>query len=126
MVVKFKISKKVWDFLRSVVQSDFERCGLLFGRGDVVLQAIEIENIRKSPVEFELSPLESLKAFEEAEEKNLEVVGVWHTHLQNATPSAKDIQGMKNFPGLWIISSRKEIRGYVLEREVLEVELEII
>ncbi|MBE8538952.1 Mov34/MPN/PAD-1 family protein [Geoglobus acetivorans] len=124
--MKFKISRDVWDFLRSVEQKDFERCGLLFGRGDSVLQAIEIENIKKSPVEFELSPLESLKAFEEAEEKNLEVVGVWHTHLQNAVPSAKDIRGMRNFPGLWIIMSRKEIRGYVLEQEVVEVELEIL
>lgn len=110
---------KVWEFLGKVAEDPGvnERCGLLVGRaGDEieVTDVHEVENVKASPVEFELNPSEVLRIFESVEDAGLEIVGVWHTHPGGrATPSLKDVDGMRNFPGLWVIIARGEVKWYL-------------
>lgn len=127
-----KISKEVMMFLESVKRDmgSVERCGLLVGKIDEeirIFEVFEVENTRKSQVEFELSPIETLRIFEYADERNLEVVGVWHTHpFWMARPSTKDEEGMKNFPGVWVIISENEVRVFLAdEKGYREMEIEI-
>ncbi len=127
-----KISREVMIFFESVRRNigSVERCGLLVGETDEeirIFEAFEVENTRKSQVEFELSPLETLRIFEYADEKSLEVLGVWHTHpFWMARPSAKDVNGMENFPGVWIIISENDVKAFLAdEKGYKEVEIEI-
>lgn len=124
--MEVQISEPAMKFLESIIQKDCERCGLLIGKENIILRAVEVENVKKSPVEFELSPVETLRVFEECEKSGLEVVGVWHTHKNFPLPSRKDIEGMKRFPGIWIIKSDTEIKAYYFRDSLKEVKLKII
>ena len=132
--MKVKVSKEVFEKLEDIRagMGDYERCGLLIGKSHgnevQITDLVEIENVKKSPTEFELNPLQSLKAFERAEKTGLDVVGVWHTHpLWIAYPSKKDMQGMKVYPGVWIIISKSDVRAYFgSEKEFVEMALEIM
>ena len=119
VALKAEVSKEAFEKFEIMRENigEYERCGLLFGKlqrkSILIFEMVEIENVKRSPVEFELNPVQALKAFESAEEKDLEVVGVWHTHpLWIAHPSQKDRKGMEIYPGLWIIISKSEIRAY--------------
>ncbi len=127
--LKLIMTKNVYDFLNSVKSKgkEEERCGLLGGRKKENFFAdeiFEIKNVKASVSEFELDPAESLKVFEYAERKEKEVIGVWHTHpFWKAYPSAKDLAGMKLFPGVWVIVSRDEMKAFVLEDDINEIEI---
>ncbi len=133
MNFKVKVLGEVFEKLEIIKSSmgEFERCGVLFGKAHgnevQITDIAEIENVKKSPVEFELDPLQTLKAFERAEESGIDVVGVWHTHPSwIAYPSKKDMEGMKIYPGIWIVISKSEVRAYFGdEKGFVEVELKI-
>ncbi len=131
--MKLLIKKDCLDTLSSFKPRgvEEERCGLLIGerKSDTFLieEVVEVKNVRKSVSEFELDPVETLKIFERVEDEGKQVVGVWHTHpLWKAHPSEKDIVGMRVFPGVWVIVSREEIRAFVLEDEVVEVDVVVV
>ncbi len=131
--LKVKISKEVFENLEDIQKNMgvYERCGLFFGtlkKKDIhIVEMIEIENVKRSSVEFELDPIQALRAFEKAEEMGLDVVGVWHTHPEwIAYPSNKDRKGMEIYPGIWVIISKSEIKAYFgNENGFFEVSLEI-
>ncbi|WP_456369158.1 M67 family metallopeptidase [Geoglobus sp.] len=132
MARRVVLRRGVEEFLRRVANrpGEMERCGLFVGRcgEDVeILEAHEVENLKASPVEFELNPVEVLKVFEQAEASGLEVVGVWHTHpMGRAEPSQKDVRGARAFPGVWAIIARGEIRWYFAgEKGFEEAEVEV-
>ncbi|ADC64873.1 Mov34/MPN/PAD-1 family protein [Ferroglobus placidus DSM 10642] len=129
--MKLIVTENIYRFLNSVKPkgNEIERCGLLLGKKEedyFVDEVYEVRNVKSSTSEFELDAAEALKIFEHAESVSKEVVGVWHTHpFWKAYPSAKDVSGMKIFPGVWVIVSREEIRAFVLEGEIREVEIVI-
>ncbi len=130
--LKVLLKRSVYEFLNRLKPKgvEEERCGLLIGARKessfFVERAVEVRNVKSSVSEFELDPVESLRVFEEAEKLGKEVVGVWHTHpIWKAYPSIKDVSGMKAFPGVWIVISRDEIRAFVLEESVKELEIEV-
>lgn len=74
-----------------------EACGVLIGerRGDLVEvhELTQSRNLKGADAqdEFELDPLSLLEADEIAEQRGLEVVGIWHTHPDHdARPSLLD------------------------------------
>ncbi len=131
--MKVVMARKVYGMLENVRENIgyYERCGLLFGElcGNeiYITEIVEIENARKSPSEFELDPVQTLKAFERAERDGMEVVGVWHTHpLWIPFPSLKDREGMRVYPGVWIIVSESGIKAYFgSEKGFVEVGIEV-
>lgn len=126
MVKRIIVDGEAMEFLQSVAENPgkVERCGLLLGKAGKeveVVEAHETKNLKASPVEFELNPVEVLKVFERAELSGLEVVGVWHTHPAGyAEPSAKDVRGASVFPGVWVIIARGEVRWYLAGEEGFE------
>jgi len=74
-----------------------ERCGLLLGRArDSVVHVDEVlparnANTRCAQDRYEIDPQDLLNADIQARERQVEIVGVWHTHPDHpARPSATD------------------------------------
>lgn len=124
------ITKKQRDILVNHAQSNFpnESCALLFGSENpktcTVSDVFLAENIERSPVNFTISNEELLKGYKEAEQKGLDVVGIFHSHPHSeAIPSLTDKKFMVGNPVVWVIFSNKydEFRAYILESEIIQV-----
>ena len=87
-----------------------ESCALLFGtikdESYLVLDVFLTENIEKSKVNFTVSNEELLEAYKIAEEKKLDVIGIFHSHPDSeASPSLTDKKFMHTNPVIWVIYS---------------------
>lgn len=105
-----------------------ESCALLFGKEDnnkiQVREAFLAENTEKSPVNFTISNEELIDAYQTAERKKLDVVGVFHSHPNSdAYPSETDKEFMHTNPVVWIIFSgtSKDFKAFILEDEIIEI-----
>lgn len=105
-----------------------ESCALLFGKieGNTVKvnDLFLAENIDESPINFTISNEELLKGYKIAEEKQLDVAAIFHSHPNSeAYPSRTDQKFMDTNPVVWIIysNSSNEFKAYVLESEIKEI-----
>ena len=109
-----------------------ESCALLFGKEDshtyTVKDVFLTDNTENSPINFTISNEVLLKGYKEAENKNLEVVGIFHSHPHSkAVPSATDKKFMEINPVVWVIFSNKfdAIEAYISESEIKPVSIKI-
>ena len=109
-----------------------ESCAILFGIRDntdsIVKEVFLTKNTAESPVNFTISNEQLIEGYKIAEEKKMEIVGIFHSHPNSiAYPSETDKKFMIGNPVAWIIYSgiSKEIKSFVLESEVLEITTEI-
>ena len=108
-------------------QKPNESCALLFGRDNTVMDLFLTENIEKSPVNFTISNKQLIEGYSMAEQKNMQVIGIFHSHPDSeAYPSNTDKKFMQSNPVVWIIYSgiNKNFRAYFLESEIMEVPIE--
>jgi proteasome lid subunit RPN8/RPN11 len=108
-------------------QKPNESCAILFGKDDQVLDLFLTENIENSPVNFTISNKQLIEAYKIAEEKKMEVVGIFHSHPDSdAYPSNTDKKFMQSNPVAWIIYSgiNKNFRAYLLESDIVEIPIE--
>jgi len=108
-------------------QKPNESCALLFGKNTTVMDLFLTENIEKSPVNFTISNEQLIEGYRIAEEKKMEVIGIFHSHPDSeACPSNTDKKFMQSNPVVWIIYSgiNKNFRAYVLESEITEIPIE--
>ena len=108
-------------------QKPNESCAILFGKDDQVLDLFLTENIENSPVNFTISNKQLIEAYKIAEEKKMEVVGIFHSHpSSDAYPSNTDKKFMQSNPVAWIIYSgiNKNFRAYLLESDIVEIPME--
>ena len=99
--------------------------GKKVGKKAIAYYMFKVENLSKSPSEFEGDPWQVVQAHVSAEKYKLEVIGVFHTHpICPAVPSSKDIDGMKRWPHVWVISCKNETRAWKLSDDV-PVELSV-
>ncbi len=94
----------------TISSTEIESCGLLVGVfRDTYVEAIDYRdatNILASRYEFEIDPKDLVKTYVEAKERRLEIIGIYHTHINHPPiPSKKDIEGMKLWPVPWLIIS---------------------
>jgi proteasome lid subunit RPN8/RPN11 len=108
-----------------------ESCAVLFGTLDIqkttVKEIFLTENIDKSPINFTISNEQLIKCYKTAEEKKMEVVGIFHSHPNSeAYPSDTDKKFMYSNPVVWVIYSgiTNEFKAYVLESDILEISIE--
>lgn len=108
-----------------------ESCAILFGRVDgqktIVNEIFLTKNIDESPVNFTISNEQLIKCYKTAEEKNTDVVGIFHSHPNSeAYPSETDKKFMDSNPVVWVIYSgiSDKFKAYVLEPDVLEILIE--
>lgn len=108
-------------------QKPNESCALLFGKDDIVLDLFLTENIEKSPVNFTISNKQLIEGYNMAEEKKMDVVGIFHSHPDSeAYPSNTDKKFMQTNPVVWIIYSgiNKNFRAFFLESDIIEIPIE--
>ena len=102
-------------------QKPNEACAILFGKDNQVLDIFLTENIEESSVNFTISNEQLIEGYKIAEEKKMEVIGIFHSHPNSdAFPSNTDKKFMQSNPVVWIIYSgiNKNFRAFVLESEI--------
>jgi proteasome lid subunit RPN8/RPN11 len=110
-----------------------ESCALLFGKNDSGVCSVSdvflAQNVENSPAVFTISNEELLKGYKDAEEKKLDVVGIFHSHPNSdAIPSFTDRKFMEINPVVWVIFSNRydDIKAYILEDGIVFVDVKII
>jgi len=105
-----------------------ESCAILFGsiidEKNIVQDIFLTDNVEDSPVKFIISNEQLIKAYQTAEDKNLDVVGIFHSHPNSDPyPSENDKKFLQVNPIAWIIFSgiTHEFKAYVLEKEILQI-----
>ncbi len=113
---------------QAIEQVPNESCALLFGKTEndqlVVKDLFLTENTEKSPVNFTISNEQLIQGYQEAEEKKLEVIGIFHSHPNSEPyPSKTDKKFMKINPVVWVIFSclSKNFKAYTLDSEIIEI-----
>ena len=72
-------------------QKPNESCAILFGKDNQVVDLFLTKNIEESSVNFTISNKQLIEGYKIAEEKKLEVVGIFHSHPNSdAFPSDTD------------------------------------
>ena len=109
-----------------------ESCAMLLGTHDDqqwnVKEVFLTNNMEQSETNFTISPEELLHGHQLAEKKQLELVGVFHSHPNSsAIPSDTDKKFMKGNPVPWIIHSvmNNDIAAFVLDTSVEEISIKI-
>jgi len=90
----------------------------------VVKDVILTDNVEKSPVNFTISPEQTLQGYIQAQKNNMEIVGIFHSHPNSeAHPSTTDQRYMEINPYVWVIFSdlTDEFRAFVLESKIVEI-----
>jgi len=112
-------------------QSPLEACAILFGTSnDKTWETTDIfltENIDKSEVNFTISNEQLMEGYTMAEDKGLDIVGIFHSHPNSQpSPSNTDIKFMKGNPVPWIIYSgiTKEMKAYLLDSDLIQITIE--
>jgi proteasome lid subunit RPN8/RPN11 len=105
-------------------QKPNESCALLFGKDNQVSDLFLTENIEKSPVNFTISNEQLIEGYKIAEEKRVDVIGIFHSHPNSdAFPSSTDKKFMQSNPVVWIIYSgiNKNFKAFFLESNIIEI-----
>ena len=108
-------------------QKPKESCALLFGKDNQVLDIFLTENIEESSVNFTISNEQLIEGYKIAEEKKMDVIGIFHSHPNSdAFPSNTDKKFMQSNPVVWIIYSgiNKNFRAFILESDSIEIQIE--
>lgn len=114
--------------IHSTKHAPNESCALLYGiiQNEKVLvkEVFLAQNQSESPVNFTISNEELLEGYRLAEEKKLDVVGIFHSHpSSDAWPSSTDEKFMFTNPVVWIIYSGRtgDFKAFVLESQLKEI-----
>ena len=105
-------------------QKPNESCAILFGKNNQILDLFLTENIEESPVNFTISNKQLIEGYKVAEEKKMDVIGIFHSHPDSdAYPSNTDKKFMQSNPVVWIIYSgiNKNFKAYLLESDIIEI-----
>jgi len=105
-------------------QKPNEACAILFGKNNQVLDLFLTENIEESSVNFTISNKQLIEGYKVAEEKKMNVIGIFHSHPNSdAYPSNTDKKFMLSNPVVWIIYSgiNKNFKAYLLESDIIEI-----
>ena len=109
-----------------------ESCAILFGKVEddhyTVKDIFLTKNIEDSPVNFTISNEELIKGYQEAEKRNLDVVGIFHSHPDSeAYPSSTDRKFMEINPVPWVIFSNKteQVKAYFFDSKIVPLNLAV-
>ncbi len=105
-----------------------ESCALLFGKKEndklSVSEVFIAENVEGSPVNFTISNEQLIQGYKMAEEKGLEVIGIFHSHPNSEPyPSSTDKKFMEINPVSWVIFSNttNDFKAFLFESEIKEI-----
>ena len=104
-----------------------ESCAFLLGKNDRVVEILAMQNADQSAISFSIEPQDVLRAYDVAESKKLQVMGIFHSHPARPAPSNTDKKFMEINPVVWLIYSTTEqkFKAYVYDSDVREVAVKI-
>jgi proteasome lid subunit RPN8/RPN11 len=110
-----------------------EACGILAGKDNRVEKVYEMTNVQKSPSLFFMDAKEQLSVTKEMRSLDLEMVGIYHSHVASlAYPSKHDVE-MAFYPDVsYVILSLKDadapsIRSFkIKDSRITEEEVRIV
>jgi len=94
MAKHIEISRALYESMVQQVLSVYpiEGCGLLAGKDVRIQQMYAVDNIRNSPIVYEMDPGQQLRAMIDLEENGWELMAIYHSHPNGPpTPSASDV-----------------------------------
>lgn len=106
---------------QAAARSPEEACGLVSGRDGRAFRLYPVENVRHSPVAYEMEPLGQIRAMLAIEAEGLELLAIYHSHPDGpARPSATDVANAYYPDSAHIIISmadreRPSIRAFMIE-----------
>jgi proteasome lid subunit RPN8/RPN11 len=110
-----------------------EACGLLGGEAGRVRQVYPVENIRRSPVEYQMDPAQQVETMVAIEAAGWELTGIYHSHPSGpSVPSPTDIAQAYYPESIYVIlapDAAGEWQGRAFQidgRRAQEVRLEIV
>jgi len=125
------IPQYIWNEMYLHVDTNFpeEACGLVGGKEWAASSVIPITNELHSTTAYRMAPEEQLKALLSLEDRNLDLLAIFHSHpCGPAYPSRTDIEKFAYPETLTLIWSRKSgtwiLRGFqIVGEDVYPVEL---
>jgi [CysO sulfur-carrier protein]-S-L-cysteine hydrolase len=109
-----------------------EACGLLAGKEGRPVKFFAMANQDASPASYRLDPREQLKVFDEIEDEDWELLGIFHTHTHSdAYPSETDLHQAFYPEAVYLVMSLSDranpvIRGFrIKDGEVAEEEVSV-
>jgi [CysO sulfur-carrier protein]-S-L-cysteine hydrolase len=107
-----------------------EACGILTGRNGRVLHAYATDNVKRSPVYYEVDPEQQQWVLTTMEEQGEELVAIYHSHpTAAAVPSANDIRLAVHYPEavrvIVSLAGPAVVKAFLIQNgKVLNVELD--
>ncbi len=112
-----KLTEEQVSLLEAEVRDRYplEACGILFGAVNgkvaVVRKVSVTHNVLESPIMFKIDPGEFLDSLFRAEMDGLSLLGFFHSHPSDPSPSPRDLFYMKLWPdNIWLIISALDYR----------------
>ena len=105
-----------------------ESCAFLIGSSNesTVTEILFMKNVDSSPYSFSIEPSELLDAYDKAEKKGLDVIGIFHSHPGKPSPSTTDTKYMEINPVIWLIYSTTEDRFGAYRSEPTVIKCDVI
>jgi proteasome lid subunit RPN8/RPN11 len=112
-----------------------ESCAMLLGtHGDQQWNVKEVFLTRNGHIDSEtnfiIPPEELLQGYQLAEKKQLELVGIFHSHPNSAaSPSNMDKKYMKvnsNIPWIIFSGTNTDLRAFILDEDMEEIKIKIM
>lgn len=93
-----------------------EACGILAGKAGKVEKVYKMANTSDSPETcYFMDPKEQLKVMKEIRNKDLEMIGIYHSHVgSGAYPSARDVELAFYPEAIYVIISLQNINNPIL------------
>ncbi|MGA6989396.1 MAG: M67 family metallopeptidase [Nitrososphaeraceae archaeon] len=91
-----------------------------------VLGIVPMRNADESIYTFRIDTNDLINTYQEISSRNMEVVGIFHSHSSNAYPSLTDRKDMELNPVVWLIYSTlsQNFSAYILDDIVIQIRLE--
>ena len=110
-----------------------EACGILAGRGAEATEFFPMANLDESSISYFMDPKEQLSVFKKMRELNVEMTGIFHSHVaSDAYPSQKDVR-LAFYPDVsYLIVSLSDMQKPILrsfkiqDEKVTEEEIKIV
>jgi proteasome lid subunit RPN8/RPN11 len=80
MTLKIMKSVVIKLFEHAMRDAPIEACGYIAGNGEIVSEAVCMNNIDQSPEHFSFDPQEQFNVVRELRKKGLKIMGVYHSH----------------------------------------------
>ena len=97
-----KIPKTIYDEMIEHAKKIYpqEACGFLTGRGGEGTCYIPIENMDHSSVTYTMDPKQQMKAFKIMNERKLDLLGIFHSHVASSPEPSQTDRTMAFYPDI--------------------------